>query len=298
MADEPPIPPETIDALPDSVISSVLDTWGYKDSQPEDVASTDGNEEEQVPPVETEEEAPGPSAPGGTLFTPEDKDLVTLPDGRKYPIALIQEWADRSTGLPPEPAPVSVPQSVQEPAVVPQLAFPTVTEEDLELAGPAVRALLLIANAQAQQQRQLQERIDGLSSIATERAQRESAEIANSAASSFQSKYDIPEELMDSVKKNVQVSDLESYLSRDPDPFKATEYALNRAFWTLPQARQFQAEREDKWRQSATSRKRKLAGVSGSSGTGPSRTPVFEDTQEGRYAAAVEEVARDMGLRE
>jgi hypothetical protein len=121
------------------------------------------------------------------------------------------------------------------------------------------------------------------------RTQRDNSEIANSAASNFQTQYNLPDDLMSKIKTTVQVSDIDSYLQRDFDTYKAVDYALTRSYWNLPEARQFEFERQATNRQEALERKRKLTGISGSSGSGPRNAPPPDlDTDEGRHAAAVE----------
>ena len=294
MADEfsaAPPDPELYDGLPEEVVKSVLNQAGFSDTA--DTISPPSSapvpEEEAATP---EPETP-PQAPGGPLFrdTEETPDVVTLPDGRQYPIALVEEWANSSTRPPSAPPPVSPPPFPHPEPLIPPAALqlPTITEEDLIDAGPAVRALLLIANAQAQQMQDIRTQMSSTRDAIDNRTLRDNAEIANSAASNFQTQYNLPEDLMSRIKDTVQTADIESYLSRDYDTYRAVEYALTRSYWNLPEARQFEFERQTANRNAALARKQKLTGVSGSSGSGPRNTPPPDlDTPEGRHNAAVE----------
>lgn len=295
----PEVTEAVTDGFPDEMVRDVLERAGFKDSLPaEEVPDPEGTpavpaEEEEGPLVETEGEVAPPEAPGGPLFPSEDEDaaaqVVTLPDGRQLPVALVQEWADKGL-TPPAPTP-TFPQPSPQPTA-PALNLPVVTQEDLEMAGPAVQALLLIVNEQARQQKALQEQLAAQSQLVTQRQQRETAEIANSAASSFKTQFNLPDDLMEKVKNSVEVGDIESYLSRDPDPFKATEYALTRAYWNNPEARQYEFERQTSARAEAQTRKRKLAGVSGSGGSGPRGAPAVDENDPVAMKQAAVELVR------
>jgi hypothetical protein len=295
-----PLPPSEgiYDSLPEDVVKSVLERSGFKDSEaPVEPASP----QEEEPPVEPQEEVALPEAPGGPLFAPEPEKVtevvagdpegsVRLPDGRLLPLALVQEWADAQSRPPVlPPPPVATPATPLPASGPPPFQLPRITEEDLEMAGPVARALLMVADAQAKQQAQLRDQYSQLAGQVVERQTRDNQEVANAAATQFQREHNLPDDLMTQIRKSVQESDLRAYLERDPNPYKATEYGLQRAYWDSKEARQYEFERQYEARNAATARKRKLAGISGSGGSGPRGTPPpDEDTAEGRKAAAVE----------
>ena len=285
------------DSLPEDIVKSVLERSGFQDSQavePSEVAPSE-EEAEETPPVEADDEgivAAPPSAPGGPLFSEDtpNPDVITLPDGRQFPLALVAEWADRPEApiLQQPVATPSTPLPISSPPSNTPLQLPQITEEDLEMAGPVGRALLMVASRQAAELAYVRDQVSAAQQAVAANTRRESAEIANSAASNFQSQYNLPVELMEKVKNSAEVSDINRYLERDPDPYKAVDYALTRAYWNLPEARQYEFERQTAGRQEAQSRKRKLAGISGSGGSGPRGTPAPDESPEGLRAAAVE----------
>ena len=288
--------PEGIyDSLPEDIVKSVLEQSGFQDSEPSEPAgpadSSDTLPSEEAP-VEPQ---PIPEAPGGPLFKDEETEaeVITLPDGRVFPLALVQEWADKSATppapiLPPAPAQPVLPTAPS----TPNLYLPPVTEEDIEMGGPAVKALLIIANRQMQEQAQLKEQLAATQQSLAQQSHRENAEIANSAASSFQSQYNLPDEIMKRVKETVEWHDIQAYIDRDPDPFKATQYALTRSYWNLPEARQYEFERQSANRTAALERKRKLAGISGSGGSGPRGAPAVDENDPQALKQAAIDLAR------
>lgn len=284
--------------IPEDIVKSVLERSGFTDTA-EAISEPQADPpaaQDEGPSVEAEDEYVAlPTAPGGPLFkdedseetpTPEppDPNIITLPDGRKYPLALVQEWADRQSQAHTIAAPTEPPATP-----TPTFTLPTISEEDLEAAGPVGRALLMIASEQAKRQQQLETQLKETREAADSRAERENAEIANAAASSFQTTYNLPEPLMEQIKKTASVYDIQEYLQRDLNPYKAVEYALTKSFWNLPEARQYEFQRQEEARNQAILRKKKLAGISGASGSGPRGTPPPDtETPQGRYEAAVE----------
>jgi hypothetical protein len=289
----PTDPPADSDTVSQEVIDNVVERWGWTDAEAAP---------EPAPEPEPAEDLTPPPAPGGPVLAPEGEgesegasapSVVRLPDGREFPLALIREWADRV----PEPPPVAppAPAAVQQP-----FYLPPVSEEDLEQAGPAVRALLIIANAQAQKQRELEEQISTNRQLVETRARQENAQIANAAATSFQRDHNLPDDLMSRIKDTVQVSDVEAFMRTTPDPYKAIEFALTRSYWNDKEARQYEFSRQMEVQQKALDRKRKLAGVGGNSGgSGPrGAEPAIEPGPDGWKKAAIAQVARDMGIQD
>lgn len=306
---------ETFDNLPESVVSSVLDRWGYREEQPPEgeadsrLSVAPEPEPEPEPTVEPEPEPtvepePEPEVqpepdlaavvpPGGPVYADQQPDTIELPDGRRIPVEVVAGWADDyRRPAPPVWQPPPEPQP-QPAAQLPQL--PQVSPYDLEEAGPAVQALLMIASAQADQLRQMQDRLGQIDTTTTQARHQENLEVANAAATQFQRQYNLPDDLMGRIRGNVQADDVTRALASDPDPYKAAEYALTRSYWDLPEARVYEFERQTAARAAAVTRKQKLAGISGSSGSGPRNAPPPDlDTPEGRRAAAIAEVAAVM----
>jgi hypothetical protein len=288
------------DFLPDDVVQSVLRQSGFGSDEVADPSSL--GQEEQEGATSESQDTPPPEAPGGSseeVEADEDPaDSVRLPDGRLLPLALVTEWADQQSrpSLPPAPPPAELPLTGGPgPVQGPAFQLPPITAEDLEMAGPVARALLMVANAQAQQQKELREQYSSLASQVSARQQRENAELANSAATSFQRTYNLPDDLMTEVKNGVERSDIEAYLSRKPDAYEAVEYALKRSYNDNPKARQYEFERMSEARQTATTRKRKLAGISGSGGSGPRGAPAIDPSNpDALKQAAIEEVRAAM----
>jgi hypothetical protein len=299
------------DSLPQSVVSSILDKWGsdpelaaaglelgLDEPGPNSPAPEPEVETEQPDPTPVSEEATGeeeealPVPPGGPIYDREPDPSVTLPDGRVIPASVVAGWLDSPPPRPPvQPEIIPAHAQAQSPPLPP---LPQLSEEDLE--SPAVRALLLIANHHQQQLKALETNQQETRVQIEARVQRENTELANSAASSFQRGYNLPDDIMNEVRRNTQANDMQYYLeSVQPDPFKAVEFALTRAYWNTPQARTFEFERQSEARTKAQARKQKLAGVSGGSGSGPrAQEPQYEDWKQ----AAVAEVAQAMGLSE
>jgi len=282
------------DEIPDEIVKSVLGQAGFDDTAAE-ITTPEPEEVHQ----ETEEEPPHtpPSAPGGPLFHDEDEGeeqeeegIITFSDGSKYPLAMVEEWKNRANTPIPEPITSAPPQQQQ-----PYFQLPAVTPEDLEMAGPAVQALLYIANAQQQQLKQLRDDITSAKTIQEQNAETESAKVLNAARSNFQAKYNLPDDLMAKIEAKAESDDVTRHLRQSKDPYAAVDYALERSYWNLPEARQYEFARQHDNRVATQARKQKLAGVSG--GAGPSSRgvpPHDETTQEGRHAAAVDFVRQAM----
>jgi hypothetical protein len=285
-------PPDAFDfgGIPEDVVSDVLGRWGYTEPEgteaapeqepPEAPATTD------PPAAPAEDDAPPPS-PGDTPPAEPAPDVFTLPDGRQVPAAMVAQWLDQQSA-PPPPAPAVDQRG---------LMLPPVTEEDLEMAGPAVQALLMIVNQQAQEQARIQAQLAAYGQAQQQTVQVESAQIANAAASQFAQQYNLPDHLMTTIRANVVAEDVARELAATHDPYQAVNKALERAYWSTPEARQFDFDRRAQALADADVRKRKLAGVSGPGGAAPQ--PSFdESTNEGRKAAAVAAVAQAMGLEQ
>lgn len=318
------------ESLPESVVSSVLSRWGYQDTEastdPEPLAdppatpdpepvtpeppatgepAAEPEPQEQPVPAETppptdDEEVSEIPAPGGPIWqpTPEAPSGATpdtpLPVATPEPDPVTSRLIAEITALRAEVAATRAQPPQPSPTFPQQPVLPQFTEDDLE--NPAVRALVLIANQQYQQLNGLSQQVAATQQSVTQARHTESAEVANAATTTFARNYNLPEELMSEIRTNVVGHDVTEYMEKvAPDPYKAAEFALTRAYWNTPAARTFEFERQAENRAKTQSRKQKLAGVGGSSGSAP-RTPQAPDTStaEGRKAAAVAEVTAAM----
>lgn len=312
------------DAIPDEIIRRGLETWGLGDGTDNPEAETVPAAGDESPPEEEGEEleaTPPPSPPGGPLWKeePDETAPTGTPDVPAPPtptadpvetllarVATDPSLRDRLVSLLGQgqagPAPLA-PQPQQSPFANANL--PQFSEDDLE--NPALRAMLLIVNEQQKQLQSFQASQTELRQQVEQRQMLEFSQIANSAASNFQSQYNIPEDLMVRVRDVAGSQNaIAAYMSGtdprsgrpltgQPDPYKAVEAGLEIAYWSLAEARQFEHERQTSAREAARSRKQKLAGVGGSSGSAPRTTPPPDtSTPQGRIDAAVAEVAAHM----
>lgn len=285
-----------LEGLDEGLVKSVLEQSGFSDTLDEIKPSGAAEEssQEQESKSSQDEELGAPPAPGGPLFKgdEEEENVVTLSDGTKYPLALVEEWAkQRQAPLPPAPTI----EPVAEEPVRPQLNLPQLTEEDLEMAGPVGRAALMILHAQAQEMAELKKQVTQAQQIQQSNAEVEAAKVLNAAQSSFKSDYNLPDDLMEKIANSAVAEDVKRHMAQSNDPYEAVRYALTRSYWNLPEARQFEFERQHVAQQQAHVRKQKLAGVSGGAGPSTRGAPVYdESTPEGRHAAAVDLVRQAM----
>jgi len=321
---EPAVDETTYDALPESVVSSVLDRWGYQQQTTEEPAASEQSESEPAAtePVEAgEEDTPAP--PGGPIFdepaADEEADDAdqTAPDTSTSPTSpdtppptptdpltalLTERLADEQfrnsllqllLGPAPSQAP-GVGAAPPTPPLAPTPDFPTITEDDLE--NPAVRASLLILNQQREQISNLEKQFADTQRQATERNAADLARVAESAVHAFQTAHNLPDDLTQKIRAAAgPMTFAASQATNSQDPFTVMDKALELAYWTVPEARKFEFERQSDARTRAMSRRQKLGGVGGNSGSA-SRTPPPPDldTSEGRFDAAVAEVTAAM----
>lgn len=340
--------PDTEMSIPESVMSSILDKWGYKDSEastepapetepiesvtepviepiveelPEfEPASSTATEDDELAPIEDalDQLITPPTPPGGPIFPEESVASVPAPQGvtiggRTFTPSELEALATLDSHIRSDPrfreGVSNLLSGTQSPSAAPvlrpiaQSPLPNLTEEDLQ--DPAVRYMASIAVAQHNKMAEMEALLNQTRAAQQQTQLKETAEVANAASSNFQRQYNLPDELMTRVRANVSEADLSMYLNQGihpqtrqpvaPDGYRAAEAALERAYWNTPEARQFEFERQSTNQAKALSRKQRLAAIGGTSGSSP-RTPPPADisTQEGRRAAAIQEVSRAM----
>jgi hypothetical protein len=341
MAPNPAFPdlevePSEPSEIPDSVINSVLNQWGYGErieDEPEadpavpEVLETPetetANVEPDLAPVEPAAEVDlepdltepddVPVPPGGPVFDVEGAE--TTAPAPAPSTSLPPEWAQLQARIQTDPqfrqglADLLNPQpAAPAPAPTSTLpALPRLSEEDLQ--EPAVQALLILAEHQRQQIEQVKQQVADTQRQTQVRQYQDTSEIANGAASQFKTTYNLPDEIMSEVRDIAGRSNaMHLYMAGvdprtgkqvQPDPYKAVESALEMAYWNSPRARVFEIERQTAQRNKTSVRKQKLAGVGGSSGSA-SRAPVPFDlkTEKGRHEAMVAEVRASMNADE
>jgi hypothetical protein len=277
----------------DEVIQSLLDShWGRDetgsddevDPEPEDVV--DEPEAEEDSEVEDEEL---PARPGQAV-TPTP---APVEPPQTFTLEQVQALLAQRQAQPPAPSPTYPTPQPPSPQPFP---FPQVTEEDLE--NPAVRALLLVANEQHKRMVAMDQRLSSVSEIAQSRVERDSAEVIASATSSFKAKYDLPDDVMIAVRTKARefAPLLDGKIAETGNPYEAVESILEIAYLVTPQAIRHEREYEAKHQAATSTRKKKLAGIGGGSGSAPSRNePIYDlSTSEGRTKAAVAEVSAAM----
>lgn len=315
---------------PTATIEKIISEWGDIEKESIDPAASTTTEPEapENPPVEpeapetppTETESPEEeddlsledfiSPPGGDIWNqteapseqPQAPQKIKLSDGSEVTLEEVEALIRPSAPLPPPPTFPAVeqpkPPTLEQP---PQIPLPAFSDEDLE--NPALRAIVMIA---ARQQEELLSQKALLEQIQQSTAQtqyRDNAEIVNSAMTQFKAQYRLPDELMDKIAdragtllpiKAQQMAEVGNF-----NPFEAVVTSLNDAYWLVPEARQFEFERQADHRQAALARQRKLNGVGGTSGSAPHTAPPPDPKdKQGVYNEMVAMVAADMGLQE
>lgn len=123
----------------------------------------------------------------------------------------------------------------------------------------------------------------------------------NTAHSSFQTKYGLTDEAMQSLEASIAEGQILPGLANRHGSLEAgMNAALEMIFWTTPtyrdpyvQSRVTSQQAEQHTEQTATTRKQQLTALSGSGGSVPRREPV-PTTPEDRHAAMVNEIAAAM----
>jgi hypothetical protein len=305
-----PLPDTGGSEIPEAVLDKLFDTMGAGSNVASELlpdvpvdepvvedalAEAPGFIAEDEPVEELEGDADGksddlpPIPPGGPIFRDDDPAAPPTYTQEQLDERVEAELQRRLNAyqVQQQSTPPPVPAAPQLPPL------PQLSREDMEEIenSPALRALFILANnqqarineantlaqqaSQGQQQRQLQE-IRG---------------IADTAASEFKSRYNIPDDVMAKVRaqSSAETPYLMSRMQAGADQFAAFTETYERAYWNTPEARQYEFERQANARVKSATRKAKLGGVGGSSGSAH-RQPVVHDesTSEGRYNAAVD----------
>jgi len=293
------------DALPDQVVASVLDRFGYTEPMADTTVEPEQPGEE---PEEESEEEEAPSPPGGPIFTPEEEGDETGPDDdtaaappaptetapadplaqllserlgdERFRDGLLQLLLGQGQPVPTQPAP--------------DFQLPQISEDDLD--NPAVRASLLILNQQREQIAELQTQFAETRRVAEERNAQELSRVAETAVQAFKSAYNLPDHLIHKIRVAAgPMTMAASQATGSQDPYTVMSKALELAYWNEPEARKFEFERQTDARSKAAARKQKLGGVGGNSGSAPRNPePIDTSTREGRFDAAVQEVTAAM----
>lgn len=290
-----PAPDESIEPEPDPAPPTPPGGPVFREG-PLDIEDESGEVGDETPPA-----VPSPPAPSFT----------SLPDGRQVTPAQIQAWAELDARINSDPNLREGLSSLlnPRPAPPPQQStlppLPNISEEDLA-DNPALQAMVIIAARQQQETAALRQQIEAQQAQQQQVQFKEAQETTNAAVTSFQRTYNIPDAVMAEVRNAAgrNMEPMYTYMrgidprtgkSVVPDQFKAIEVTLEMAYWNTPSSRQFEIERQAQHRAATTTRKQKLAGIGGSSGS-TSRTPKPPDLtdEDARHRAAVEFAAAAM----
>jgi hypothetical protein len=191
-------------------------------------------------------------------------------------------------------------QEIASQAEVPVAAEPP---PDLDLDDPAVRHLYEQHQAQARQLQELNDRVVAHDDFLNNQQRETSASLVNRARASFQQQYELDDIQMERLEQTAAGLQILPALARgfnpstgqyeSPDTLAAIERALEVAYWTQPENREREYQRQMNQRTTDNKRKQKLAAVSGNSGSVPRSSPAPQ-TQEGRRQAMIQEVATAM----
>lgn len=186
-----------------------------------------------------------------------------------------------------------------------QTEVPVATEPppDLDLDDPAIRHLYEQNQAQAAALNDLRDQVHSHDDFLNRQQQETSASLVARARSSFQQQYELDDAQMERIEQVAAGLQVLPALAQgfnpatgqyeSPDTLAAIERALELAYWTQPETRQREYQRQADQSKLVTKRKQKLAAVSGNSGSVP-RTSPAPQTQEGRRTAMIQEVASAM----
>jgi hypothetical protein len=310
--DAPP-PPTPIPGMPEP-------------SQPEPLTPTP---EPVTPPVPPGGPEPLPPEPGTGPLTPTEpaapptseplapEEAFIDVNGRRIPKSRLEAWGQFDALLEQDPNLQAVitqylqgqaPQPTQPTPPVAQVApAPEFQLSEDDLADPTVRALYNMHQQTAAQLADLRRQTEFATQTTLGAQQRQHVELVNGAVTAFAKQYDIPDDMMQLVRNAAaRTASVETYMKGmdpitgvpvAPDPYKAVERALEIGYWMVPELRErAYTQREERIKERAqadSERKRKLAGVSGASGSVP-RTQPAPTTEQGRRTALLSEVGEMM----
>ena len=174
---------------------------------------------------------------------------------------------------------------------------------DLDLDDPTIRHLYEQHQAQAAIIQELNQRVASHDDFLTRQQHETSESLVNRARASFQQQYELDDTQMERIEQVAAGLQIVPALAQGfnpstgqyerPDTLAALERALEVAYWSQPEYRDREYQRQMEQRKVDNKRKQKLAAVSGNSGSVPRSQPAPQ-TQEGRRQAMIQEVATAM----
>lgn len=171
-------------------------------------------------------------------------------------------------------------------------------ESQLDMTDPTTAAIYRHMEAQQRYLDSMSQRLQVHDSYLTQQQQEASNAYMARAREQFQSSYSVtPEQVsyLERVAANLGV--LPSLLSgvdpttgqySPPDPISALNRAMEIAYWTVPEYREVELQRQASQSYEDRQRKSKLGGLSGSSGSVPRNPPQPTNPQERREAMMTE----------
>lgn len=234
-----------------------------------------------------------------------DNLLRTNPEFQQH----IVNWL-QSQGQPAANLPTPNPFAGWQQTPTPPPAAPTLPS-NLDLDDPAVQAILPIIQAQQAQLAQQAEILARTQQTSNHYAQefdnfrsQQLRAVINRAKGSFQKQHDLSNADIDRLydiagRMGVAASIMQGVdpvtgAAVRPDPLYAVDRALELAYASTPEFQAKEQQRVSEQRKVDTTRKRKLAAISGGSGSSPRTGPSTPATESERRAAMVAEVAESM----
>ena len=287
---------------PESVPEHPAETPRETPAEPEDTPTEEGG----ATPAE-----PGQSASAFTLsgvdYSPEQvTQAIQVHDWfarlNSQQVQAIDALMSGAYRLAPvnEPAPTPSPTG-SAPATSPSPSLPA-TEDEGEWLDPRAQTAI---HQLRQQINDLQQSVtQSLTPVVQTQQQADyNTRLAaiNTAHSSFQSKYGLPDEAMQALEASIAEGQILPGLANRHGSLEAgMNAALEMMFWTTPtyrdpyvQSRVTSQQAENVAEQAATMRKEHLTALSGSGGSVPRREPVPSNPED-RHAAMVSEIANAM----
>lgn len=300
---------------PESPDLAVLESAGEVPGIPEEEGEEESPETPPSPPPPAATTPPTPPSP----LAPPDRISIA---GRDYDRSQLEAWAQfdslvgtdaelrnviqqhlqrRSTGQPLAPPPDS-PLAPTGLPPLPELPPHYADDETIKGLYDVVRAQQEVLDRTVRESRQAL-------NTASSQAQRTYLDITRGAMSEFAANRKLDDNTMSSIMRTVAQSGLASTYMRgidpitgestvDPrtgsaDPYQAIMRAMDVAYYMVPETRQAEIDRGIQERVDratrASTRKQKLAGVSGAAGSVPRQTQPPTEPRD-RYDAMVEEM--------
>lgn len=252
--------------------------------------------EDEVEPEITPDPEPQPE-PQPTGLTPDQIQAYQQFDGILKSNPALSQLV---TGVLTGDISLDQAQEIAQQVTVPPAETPP---PDLDLDDPAVKHLYDQSVAQARELQALNERLSNHDDFLNRQRQETSASLVNRAKASFQQRMELDDVQMGRLEQIAAGLQILPALAQgfnpstgqyeSPDTLAAVERALEVAYWTQPETREREFQRQVSQRATDNKRKQKLAAVSGNSGSVPRSLPAPQ-TQEGRRQAMIQEVATAM----